>query len=102
MRRKFVIINIILLLVCLFSFGQNQNQFGAQIDSIQNLIQDNPNDDIDKVQQLNELARFYFYNKQEKEGFIATKKALKLSEKNLKPSFHLLAQQDDLATNLQH
>jgi hypothetical protein len=69
-----------LLLITIWSFAFGQNQFRSQIDSVQNLIKANTNDDIEKVQQLNELARLYFYNQQIKEGFFATREALQLSE----------------------
>ncbi len=80
MKIKFISFYIAFILICFSTMAQNQNLYNSQIDSVQNLINTNSDNDIEKVQQLNELARLFFYNQQIKEGFFATKEALKLSE----------------------
>jgi len=80
MKRKFAFINLLLLMYGSFTFAQNEKQFTHQIDSIQNLINSNPKENIETVRLLNELARLHFYNGQAKEGFVTTRQALSLAE----------------------
>ncbi len=74
MKINYILLYILLFLFCSFSFGQNENQYANQIDSIQNLINTNPNDPMEEVRLLNELARLYFYNLQIKKDLSPQKK----------------------------
>jgi len=79
MKIKLVNISVAIFLCYSLSFGQNEYQFASEIDSIQELINANPQENQERVVLLNELARLYFYEDQVKEGFITTREALNLA-----------------------
>ena len=77
---------IILLLFVISGFNilfgqENKNLYQEKIDSIQKLLNAQPQDDTVKVKRLNDIARICFFDLQFERGFIATKDARQLAEK---------------------
>jgi hypothetical protein len=66
MKIKLVNTCMVLLLISIFSFGQNDKQLVNEMDSIQQLLNDDQKENEEHVRMLNELARLYFYNDQAK------------------------------------
>src|SRR6218665_3220220 len=60
---------------------QAVRSFQLKVDSVQTLIDHQPRTDSNTVIQLNELARFCFYDMQFKRGMIATVEARQLAKK---------------------
>ena len=82
MKLKFLVYGILFHLI-LINPGNPQNTsspYWLKMDSLNHLIENHPEEDIEKVRLMNEYARLCFYNLNYHEGFVATYNARQLSE----------------------